>query len=94
MDVRAFGSIYGQTASLPYASGFSVNASGTNVTFAACRAIYVETQHPNQSKTLTVTLADTKTPFTFNHIRDNGIIPISIVQISGTTTVDHCFILY
>lgn len=94
MDVKAFGSIYAQTASLPYASGFAINASGTDATFAACRAIYVETANPNVSKKLTVVLADTKSAFTFNHIRDNGIIPISIVQISGSTTLDHCYVLY
>jgi hypothetical protein len=94
MDVRAFGSVYGQTASLPYASGFSVNASGTDATFAACRAIYIETTTSNVGKKLTVTLADTKSPITFNHIRDNGLIPISIVSISGSTTVDHVYVLY
>lgn len=94
MDVRAFGAYYGQTASLPYASGFSINASGTDLTFAACRAIFVETANPNQSKKLTVTLADTKAPFTFNHVRDNQLIPISIVSISGSTTVDHVYVLY
>ena len=94
MDVRAFGSVYAQTAALPYASGFSVNASGTDLTFPSCRAIYVETANPSVSKKLTVVLADTKTPITFNHIRENGIIPISIVQISGSTTVDHCYVLY
>jgi ABC-type xylose transport system substrate-binding protein len=94
MDVKAFGSIYAQTASLPYASGFAINASGTDATFAACRAIYVETSNTGVSKKLTVVLADTKAPLTFNHIRDNGLIPISIVQISGSTTIDHCYVLY
>jgi len=94
MDVRAFGSVYGQTAVLPYASGFTLNASGVNLTFAACRAIYVETANANQAKVLTVTLADTNTPITFHHVRDNQLIPISIVQISGTTTVDYCTVLY
>jgi len=94
MDVRAFGSVYGQTASLPYASGFTVNASGLNLTFAASRAIFVETSTPAQDRTLTVTLADTKTPISFYHIRSSILIPISIVSISGTTTIDHCTVLY
>lgn len=94
MDVRAFGSVYGQTASLPYASGFSVSASGLNLTFAASRAIYVETSTPNQDKILTVTLADTKTPITFYHIKTSQLIPISVIQISGTSTIDHCTVLY
>ena len=94
MDVRAFGAYYGQTASLPYASGFLLNASGVNSTFAACRAIYIETSNKNVDKKLTVTLADTKAPLTFNYIRDNGILPISIVSISGSTTVDLVYVFY
>jgi hypothetical protein len=95
MDVRAFGgSYYGQTAMLPYTSGFYISPSGTNATFAACRAIYVENNSRTSDKTLTVVLSDSKAPITFNSIRDNGVIPISIVQISGTSTVDSCIVLY
>jgi len=93
MDVRAFGSTYGQTASLPYASGFRVNA-GTSVNFAACRGVYVETANKNADKTLVVVLADSKNPITFSHIRTDVLLPISITQISGTSTVDHCYVLY
>jgi hypothetical protein len=94
MDVRAFGSIYGQTASLPYTSGFLVNASGTNVNFAACRAVYVETANKNTDKTLVVVLADSKEPITFSHIRTDVLLPISITQISGSSTIEHCYVLY
>lgn len=94
MDVRALGGVYGQFATLPYASGFFVTPSGNNLTFAACRAIYVENNSRLSDKTLTVVLADSKTPTTFNHIRDNGIIPISITQISGVSSIEHCIVLY
>lgn len=94
MDVRAFGSVYGQTASLPYTSGFLVNASGTNANFAACRAIYVENANKNADKTLVVLFADSKQPITFSHIRTDVLLPISITQISGTSTVEHCYVLY
>ena len=94
MDVRAFGSTYGQTASLPYTSGFLVNASGTNATFAACRAIYVESANKSTDRTLVVTFADSKQPITFSHIRTDVLLPISITQISGTSTVEHCYVLY
>jgi len=94
MDVRAFGGVYGQTASLPYTSGFLVNASGANVNFAACRAVYVENANKNTDKTLVVLLADSKSPITFNHIRTDVLLPISITQISGTSTIDHCYVLY
>lgn len=94
MDVRAFGGVYGQTASLPYASGFLVNASGTDVNFAACRAVYVESANKSTDKTLVVVLADSREPITFSHIRTDVLLPISITQISGTSTVDHCYVLY
>lgn len=94
MDVRAFGSIYAQSATLPYTSGFLVNASGTNASFAACRAVYVESANKSTDKTLVVLLADSKQPITFSHIRTDVLLPISITQISGTSTVEHCYVLY
>jgi len=94
MDVRAFGSVYAQSASLPYTSGFLVNASGTDTNFAACRGIYVESANKNADKTLVVLLADSKSPITFSHIRTDVLLPISITQISGTSTIDHCYVLY
>lgn len=94
MDVRAFGGIYGQYATLPYASGFSVTPPGNSVNFAACRAIYVESANKNADKTLVVCLADSASPITFNHIRTDVLLPISATQISGTSTIDHCYVLY
>lgn len=93
MDVRAFGSYYGQTSSLPYASGFEV-PSGTTRNFPACRAVYVESANKNADKTLTVVFTDAKAPVTFNHIRTDVLLPISITQVSGISTIDHCYILY
>jgi hypothetical protein len=51
MDVRAFGSYYGQTSQLPYASGFKVSLSGTmdTIRFPACRALFLES-NSNQNK--------------------------------------------
>ena len=94
MDVRAFGSVYGQTASLPYASGFVVNA-GTNKVFPACRAVYVESSNKNADKTLTVTLSDSGgTPITFSHIRTDVLLPISCTSVSGISTIDRIYIFY
>lgn len=94
MDVRAFGSIYGQTASLPYTSGFMVNA-GTSKVFPACRAVYVESASKSSDKTLTVTLSDNDgIPITFSHIRTDVLLPISCTSVSGISTIDHIYILY
>jgi hypothetical protein len=95
MDIRAFGSYYGQTASLPYASGFLVNASGTNTIFPACRGFFIESASKNADKILVVTLADAPgTPMTFQHIRADTHMPISITSISGISTVDHVYVMY
>ena len=59
MDVRAFGSIYGQTASLPYTSGFGAAISGNGrINFPACRAIFIESHSPAGKGYLAVELSD------------------------------------
>jgi len=95
VDVRAFGSVYGQTASLPYSSGCQVSASGLNMTFPACRGIYVEGHNKTASYTLVCTLADAPaSPITFDHIRSDTLLPISITSISGTSDVEHVYLFY
>ena len=42
MDIRAFGSVYGQQANLPYASGFHWAPADGEKTFTTCRALYTE----------------------------------------------------
>lgn len=94
MDVRAFGSRYGFSASLPYASGFMV-AAGTTKVFPACRALYVESSNKVVDKTLVVELADSPRSFiTFDHIRTDVLLPISATAISGISTIDHVYVLY
>ena len=94
MDVRAFGSVYGQTAALPYASGFMIN-NGVDKTFPSCRAIYVESNNKNADKILKVSLSDAPgTWITFEHIRTDVLLPISATAISGASTVDHIYVLY
>ena len=94
MDVRAFGSVYGQTAALPYASGFMIN-NGVDKTFPSCRAIYVENNNKTADKILKVSLSDAPgTWITFEHIRTDVLLPISATAISGASTVDHIYVLY
>ena len=94
MDVRAFGSRYGFSAALPYASGFMVT-SGTNKVFPACRALFVETANKSADKTLVVELADSPKSFiSFDHIRTDVFLPLSATAISGISTVDNVYVLY
>ena len=94
MDVRAFGSRYGFSAALPYASGFATTA-GVSSVFPACRGVYVETSNKNADKTLVVQLADSPGSFLrFDHIRTDVFLPISATAISGISTADHVYVLY
>lgn len=94
MDVRAFGSYYSQSASLPYASGFFVLASGASINFPACRAFYINDGGSNHE--LQVVFADgPKTPITLDNVSANVIYPFSITTISGAqTTVHSVLVLY
>lgn len=94
MDVRAFGSVYGQTAALPYSSGFGLVPNGGRVNFPACRAIFIE-EDPNANKGyLTVELADAPgQESTAINLTGNQLIPISCTAIiSGNSP--GVFVLY
>jgi len=95
MDVKAFGSYYGQSATLPYASGFVV-ASGANANFPACRALYTQASSPTTAYKLTIVPADGQpsSAITLNSVRADQLIPISCTTISGTSTVDSVVVLY
>jgi len=41
MDIRAFGSVYGQTSVLPYASGFVWSPAQGPKTFPTARGIFI-----------------------------------------------------
>lgn len=97
MDVRAFGSIYGQTASLPYTSGFGMvpNPSGTDPRrFAACRAIFIQAKANNAKGVLAVELSDAPGQVAqAQNLQGDQLIPISCTAvISGN--VDGVFVLY
>jgi hypothetical protein len=94
VDVRAFGSVYGQTAALPYSSGFGVAPNGGRVNFPACRAIFIE-EDPNSNKGyLTVELSDAPgQQASATNLTGNQLIPISCTAIiSGNSP--GVFVLY
>lgn len=94
MDIRAFGSIYGQTSSLPYASGFGwVPASGRK-DFPACRALFVDAKSSGSRGSLMVELTDAPGQTAqANNLAGDQIFPISCTAlISGT--VEGVFVLY
>ncbi|NCU54568.1 MAG: hypothetical protein EBW57_00660 [Candidatus Fonsibacter ubiquis] len=94
MDVKAFGSVYGQTASLPYASGFAWAPASGRKNFPACRAIFIESKATTGKDYLSVELADAPRQIsTAGNLEGNTIIPISCTAlVSGS--VQGVFVLY
>ena len=94
MDIRAFGSVYGQTASLPYASGFAWKPADNRKNFATCRAIYIEDNGGGTKGYLTVELSDAPGQHsTATNLTGNSLIPIACTaMISGS--VSGVFVLY
>jgi hypothetical protein len=94
MDIRAFGSVYGQSAALPYASGFGWEPAGGRKNFPCCRAIFIEAKPTNAKEYLSVELADAPGQVsTAINLEGNTLIPISCTAlISGS--VEGVFVLY
>ena len=94
MDVRAFGSVYGQSATLPYASGCLVPASGSSTNFPACRGFYVVDGGDNNSVQVIFSDSPGRT-VTLSKVKAGQILPFSITTISGAaTTVNSVLLLY
>lgn len=93
MDIRAFGSIYGQTSSLPYASGFKWVPADGEKRFPACRALFIQ-NGGGSNKTLALEFADAPGQVCQNdHLNGDFICPISTTAlISGTVT--NVMVLY
>ena len=94
MDIRAFGSVYGQTAALPYASGFGWAPAQGRKNFATCRAIFIEAKSTSSKDYLTVELSDAPgQEATAINLDGNDLIPIACTAlISGS--VNGVFVLY
>lgn len=94
MDIKAFGSVYGQSASLPYASGFGWAPAQGRKNFPCCRAIFIEAKPTSGKDTLSVELSDAPGQVsTAINLEGNTLIPISCTaMISGT--VQGVFVLY
>ena len=94
MDIRAFGSVYGQTSSLPYASGFDWAPDSGRKNFACCRAIFIEAKSSNSKDYLTAELADAPGQhLTVTNLDGNQLVTIACTAlISGS--VNGVFVLY
>ena len=94
MDIRAFGSVYGQTSMLPYASGFGWAPALGRKNFPTCRAIFIEAKATSGKDYLTVELSDAPgQQSTAINLEGNTLIPIACTaMISGS--VNGVFVFY
>lgn len=94
MDIRAFGSVYGQSSTLPYASGFGWYPALNRKNFACCRGIFIEAKSGGGKGFLTVELADAPGQhLTATNLAGDLLVPIACsALISGS--VDGVFVLY
>jgi hypothetical protein len=94
MDVKAFGSVYGQTSSLPYGSGFEWLPASGRKNFPVCRGIFIEAKSNSSKDTLVVELADAPNQeLTVNNLQGDELFPVACTAlISGT--VNGVFVLY
>ena len=94
MDIRAFGSVYGQTSVLPYASGFGWAPAVGRKNFPTCRAIFIEAKPTSSKDYLTVELSDAPgQDATAINLEGNSLIPIACTAlISGS--VQGVFVLF
>ena len=94
MDVRAFGGVYGQTASLPYSSGFGYYPASGRVNFPACRAIFIQSDSNQNKGYLAVELTDAPGQVArAENLAGDQLVPISCTAIvSGN--VPGVFVLF
>jgi len=95
MDIRAFGSVYGQQANLPYASGFVWAPSDGQTTFPTCRGLFVESKGSSSKDDVYVRLNDMGEN-QFLHVENIAgdiELPFGAVTLSGGS-VNGVIVLY
>ena len=95
MDIRAFGSIYGQQPVLPYASGFVWAPSDGQTSFPTCRSLFVESKGSSSKDDLYVRLNDMGEN-QFLHVENiagDVELPFGAVTLSGGS-VNGVIVLY
>ena len=95
MDIRAFGSIYGQQPVLPYASGFVWAPSDGQTSFPTCRSLFVESKGSSSKDDLYVRLNDMGEN-QFLHVENIAgdiELPFGAVTLSGGS-VNGVIVLY
>jgi hypothetical protein len=95
MDIRAFGSVYGQQSELPYASGFFWEPDDGQTSFPTCRAVFVEAKSSNSKDDVYVRLND-MAENQFLHVENIAgdiFLPFGAVTLSGGS-INAALVLY
>ncbi len=95
MDIRAFGSVYGQQSQLPYASGFVWTPSDGKTTFPTCRGLFVESKSTEGTDDVYVRLNDMgeNEYIHIENLNGNQELPFGAVTLSGGS-VNGVVVLY
>jgi hypothetical protein len=89
MDIRAFGSVFGQTSSLPYASGFVWTPAQGPKSFSTSRAIFVVASGVEQD--FYVQLNDMPGQYIRGtNFNSNYLCPLAVTALSGGTIPAIC----
>ncbi len=82
MDIPAFGTVYGQVASLPYASGFRWTPADGPKTFSTCRGVSVITG--DNADVVYIELNDGQGQLIpMGGFVNNPLLPVGATTISG-----------
>ena len=90
MDIRAFGTVFRQQATLPYASGFTWTPAEGEKRFPTCRALYIEGA---AQSSVYIELNDAPGQWIHPELGANQVLPFSATAISGGN-VDTITVLY
>ena len=82
MDIRAFGSVFGQTSVLPYGSGLSWQPSDGEVRFPTCRGVYL---NATSSSTVYLELSDAPGQYVEFSATAPSLVNLACTAISGGT---------
>jgi len=94
MDIRAFGSVFGQTSDLPMASGFLWKPSDGPKTFATCRCVFIEAKASSGKDDVYVEFSDGQGQYIHveNLVGDQKL-PFALTGISGGS-IEGAVVLY
>jgi hypothetical protein len=90
MDIRAFGSVFPQQVSLPYASGFVWAPADGEKRFSTCRGLYIE---GDATDNFYIELNDAPGQWILAEVGANRVLPFAATAISGGN-VDSVKVLY